>query len=137
MRGPAEIAYRLRQETANLRLFAHPPRLPDGVVATSFATPPAPAPNCDQIAAEILAHRFPILGLTIETGPEIRWRRDYISGIETPPVYFRRIPYLDAARVGDHKIIWELNRHQHLVVLAQTDHIDEIRLQIESWLEQN
>jgi hypothetical protein len=33
--------------------------------------------------------------------------------------YFRLIPYLDSDRAGDHKWIWELNRHQHLVALGQ------------------
>ncbi len=96
------------------------------------------------IADEVLAHRFRILGLTIETGPEIRWRRDPLSGIETGLAYFRRIPYLDAPRAGDHKIIWELNRHQHWVVLAQAALLtgrrayrDEIWRQYESWVRQN
>ena len=46
--------------------------------------------------------------------------------------------------MGDHKFIWELNRHQHLVPLAQAfllqgdaANLAEIQLQIESWLEQN
>ena len=30
-----------------------------------------------------------------------------------------KIPFLDFAAVGDHKVIWELNRHQHLVTLAK------------------
>ena len=34
---------------------------------------------------------------TIEAGPDIRWRRDYLRGIETGLRYFRRIPYLDTA----------------------------------------
>ena len=44
-------------------------------------------------------------------------------------------------RVGDHKVIWELNRHQHLVVLAQAWRLtndarykDELFAQLESWL---
>ena len=78
---------------------------------------------------------------TIDAGPEIRWRRDYLRGIETGLPYFRRIPYLDTPRAGDHKVIWELNRHQHLIVLAQayrltgdTRNLDEIRAQLESWI---
>ncbi len=97
-----------------------------------------------ELAEKIRSHRFPIFGATIETGPEIRWRRDYIRGIETGLAYFRRIPFLDTARAGDHKIIWELNRHQHLVVLAQAylrsgdwENVDEIRAQLESWMAAN
>src|SRR4029077_19244415 len=55
--------------------------------------------------------------------------------------YFRLIPYLDFARAGDHKIIWELNRHQHLTTLAQAcllsgrdEYFDEIIRQWESWV---
>jgi len=80
----------------------------------------------------------------LATGPEIRWRRDYRSGIETGLGYFRLIPYLDAQRAGDHKFIWELNRHQHLVTLAQaylfTDepaNLAEIVAQLDSWFDQN
>jgi len=96
------------------------------------------------LADQIQRHQFPVLALTIHTGPDIRWRRDYLRGIETGLAYFRRIPYLDTARAGDHKTIWELNRHQHLVVLAQawlmagdTRRLDEIRGQLESWIAAN
>jgi hypothetical protein len=58
--------------------------------------------------------------------------------------YFRRIPYLDFDRVGDHKSVWELNRHQHLVVLAQAflltedaRYLTEIGQQLDSWNIQN
>src|SRR5262249_50989320 len=49
-----------------------------------------------------------------------------------------------ASRVGDHKVIWELNRHQHLVVLAQAfrltgrrEFVEEIEIQLHSWLDSN
>ena len=34
-------------------------------------------------------------------------------------VHWSRVPYLDADRVGDHKVTWELNRHQWLITLGQ------------------
>jgi hypothetical protein len=115
---------------------------PADVVARLKATPFAA--ECVRIADDILRHRFPVLGVTLETGQDIHWRRDYVSGIETPALYFRRIPYLDVARAGDHKSIWEINRHQHLVLLAQAylfsgrqELLDEIVRQVESWLAQN
>ncbi len=96
------------------------------------------------LAQSIRQHRFPLLGITVDTGPEIQWRRDYVSSKETSPRYFRRIPYLDAGITGDHKLIWELNRHQHLVVLAQAylftedqGLMDELVAQLESWFTQN
>lgn len=102
------------------------------------------AAGMDELAREIVQHRFPLFGHTVATGPEIRWNRDYINGKEYPSVWFRRIPYLDFQQVGDHKAIWELNRHQHLVVLAQTWRLtgsvtclNEIAAQLQHWMEHN
>jgi hypothetical protein len=139
-----------------LRLTALPPRPAIGHDFASRLKLPDPsdcaralqgstfAQEITELAEEIRAHRFPIFGRTVDTGPEIAWRRDYIRGIETGLVYFRRIPFLDTSRAGDHKIIWELNRHQHLVVLAQaylltgdTRNLDEICAQLESWMTAN
>ena len=154
-RGPREIAFRLGREARNLALFARPPALPDDASNASapFLDPEAAVralrgtPAAGAVAAlagQILLHRFPLLGLEIDTGPEIRWRRDYVSGKETAPAYFRLIPYLDSARSGDHKNIWELNRHQHLVLLAQAhrltgrqDFLVEIGHQLDSWFQAN
>src|SRR5438093_7219010 len=85
-----------------------------------------------------------MLGVEIETGPTIEWRRDYINKVDSGTGYFRLIPYLDFARVGDHKMIWELNRHQHLTLLAQAflltgakEFFAEIKNQWESWIASN
>jgi hypothetical protein len=155
MRSPVEIAWRLRQEAANLWLLLRPPQAP---LIPYAPLSPLPAPEAlaarlrgsaflaelDQLARRILSHRFPLLGLEIQTGSEIAWRRDYVRGIETPKRYFRRIPYLDPGRAGDHKLVWELNRHQHLVVLAQAwlgtedgRYLEEICSQLESWWRDN
>ena len=150
MRTPAELAFRLRQELRNLRLWGVPPKLaavpnppklpaaPEAVKETPFGA------SILALADEILKHRFPVFGEVIETGPEIRWRRDYVHGIESGLPYFRRVPYLDFERVGDHKYVWELNRHQHLVVLAQAfcftgnqAYLREIQAQLESWWVEN
>src|SRR5258706_5735389 len=118
--------------------------LPDPTVASAAIRDTSSAGELISLAEKILAHRTPLFGYTIESGPEIAWRRDPIGGCETPPDYFRRIPFLDTARTGDHKLIWELNRHQHLVVLAQAhrltgrdEFVAEIRAQLESWFLQN
>jgi Heparinase II/III-like protein/Heparinase II/III N-terminus len=153
MRSPAEVAFRLRQETANLRMYLRPPR-------AAPATARLPLPDPEWIAArlrggefeqrildaaeKILARRIPVMGYEIHAPGEIRWRRDYVHDRETPADYFRRIPYLDFARAGDHKVIWELNRHQHLVTLAQAgllsgraDFFEEIWSELDSWIAQN
>ena len=48
-----------------------------------------------------------------------RMLRATSSGKRAPWLPASRIPYLDPLQVGDHKVVWELNRHQHLVTLAQ------------------
>ncbi len=141
-RSPREIADRSLQELRNLAMLYRPPILNLG----DAPMPPLPAlgtalvGDVSDLAAQIRAHRFPILGLTIETGPEIAWRRDYLHLKESGTDYFRLIPYLDFQRVGDHKVIWELNRHQHLVVLAldgDQRSLKEIIAQLESWFAAN
>ena len=144
MRSSKEIAFRLRQEVSNLVLLARPPRLPETFPAP--VVPPLPGisiPKASEIAClaqEIRNHRIPLFNLPFDFGSPIRWRRDAVSGRETPPKYFRRIRYLDSEVAGDHKIIWELNRHQHLVVLAQAGDAaswQELLSELESWFDQN
>ncbi len=143
--------FRLKQEVTNAYLYARPPKIDLGNCTPRLPLPdPAEtagkligtrfAQDVISLASQIREHRFPILGMTVETGPEIHWRRDHASGVETGLDYFRLIPYLDAAQAGDHKVIWELNRHQHLVILAQAylfmgdrANLDEIQAQLESW----
>lgn len=154
-RSAAELAFRLRQELANIggqiikpRLSASTdvPRLdlPDANWAARRVKGTPYAAEVEQLAAQILEHRFPILGFTIEAGREIDWRRDYIHGKTSGLDYFRFVRYLDFDAVGDHKIVWELNRHQHLVLLAQAaeisgdqKHLDEIVRQLDTWFLQN
>jgi hypothetical protein len=146
VRSLAEIRFRLRQEFGNLLLLAMPGRGPGsaGPPACKLPVMAAGVAEIEALAESILAHRFPMLGLVIETGPTIDWRRDYVHGISSGTPYFRRSPYLDFARVGDHKLIWELNRHQYLVLLAQAflltgrrEFLDEVFRQLEDWMGQN
>jgi hypothetical protein len=143
VRSRQEILFRLRQELGNLAMLVRPPKL-----ATVSTRPPmqhVKARATDMAVADsILEHRFPVLGVTIDTGATIDWRRDYLHSISTGTAYFRRIPYLDFSKVGDHKVVWELNRHQHLPVLAEAyrdtgrrEYLDEAFRQIESWIAAN
>lgn len=131
MRSPREIGYRLRQEAANALLLLRPP-------SPSLASPvgrlpglPDPAPVVRALAGSefstellrlarlILEGRYPLFGQTETLGTVPAWRRDWETGRESGLAYFRKVPYLDPERVGDHKRIWEPARHQHLVLLAQ------------------
>ena len=156
MRSPQEVLFRLRQEAANYKQLLAPPGLGGTEAPAPLPVLPDPEPVIDRLretpfareierlAALALEHRFPIFGGEISTGPQIDWRRDYRNNISSGASYFRRIPYLDFARVGDHKQVWELNRHQHLVLLAQafrftgrSQFLEELWRQLESWWNAN
>lgn len=144
MRSYREIAFRFRQEVSNLFLLAYPPRLPHALPTPVLAPlPTISEPAGSEIASlaeAIRDHHIPLFDSRFDFSPPVRWRRDALSGIETATEYFRRIPYLDSGKAGDHKVIWELNRHQHLVVLAQAgdeESWQELLSELENWLDQN
>ena len=84
------------------------------------ATLPLEAEAILKEADEICHHRFRLLGYEgLDYGPEIDWHIDRVHDKRAPLKPWFKIPFLDFAQVGDHKIIWELNRHQHLVTLAK------------------
>jgi hypothetical protein len=71
-------------------------------------------------AERILRHQFDLLGYeNLDFGPEIDWHLDFIHGKSAPRKLASKVKYLDFEEVGDSKITWELNRHQHLVTLAK------------------
>jgi hypothetical protein len=71
-------------------------------------------------AEKICCHRFDLLGFTdLDYGTEIDWQLDVVHGKRAPREPWFKIKYLDFQEVGDSKIIWELNRHQHFVTLAK------------------
>ncbi|MGH9718731.1 MAG: heparinase II/III family protein, partial [Bryobacteraceae bacterium] len=155
MRSAEEIRFRLKQAAANVWLaIARPatsakapaplPGLPDPRAVVEKLRGSTFAFEIERLAGEFLQHRFAVLGYAIDAGPEIAWGRDYIHKKQAPKRYFPRIPYLDFDRAGDHKIIWELNRHQHLIVLAQAwrltgrrEFVEEIQRQLRGWLDDN
>ena len=68
----------------------------------------------------ICAHKFRLLGYTgLDYGREIDWHLDAVHRKRAPLKPWFKIDFLNFAEVGDHKITWELNRHQHLVTLAK------------------
>ena len=154
-RSAAEILFRLRQETANVALWLAPPSWPGGLEPGGLPLPPMDEirPPMRGTAYEERLHRdalriaggeLPAFGEWLRPGEAIAWRKDYRHGQETDQRYFRRVPYLDFARAGDHKWVWEINRHQHLAVLAQawalepnTVYAEALATQLESWLEAN
>jgi len=156
-RSTAELLFRLRQESVNLLYWLKPPqphyshlpllvaglpRVEDQLkAAREFLSEEA---ILDQ-AERILAGRYSLLGFEgVHLGNPPEWGRDWAHGACAPARYQRLIPFLDFAVAGDHKVIWELNRHQHFVLLAQAwrlsgrrEFLDELRRQWLDWIRRN
>jgi hypothetical protein len=98
-----------------------------------------------QQADKILEHRFDLLGYSnLAYGSPIDWHLDLVHTKQAPRKMFYNVGYLNFEEVGDSKIIWELNRHQHLVTLAKAHrltgdlrYVDEILRQWSSWRAEN
>jgi len=75
-----------------------------------------------------------------DLGSPPRWNRDPKTGVEAPLSFSKLLDYRNPRVVGDIKYLWELNRHLHLVTLAQayvlsgeTKYYRVIRDHLESW----
>jgi hypothetical protein len=71
------------------------------------------------------------------------WQYDPIHRRTPPPAFWSTVPFLDP-ECGDHKIIWELNRHQHWLALGRacwltddTRYRDAVVGELASWLDAN
>lgn len=92
-----------------------------------------------------LEGRFELLGLReVSFGNPPDWRLDPIRGVRAPDVHWSVIRYLDPAVVGDHKLVWELSRHRHVLELAQaawvtgeSRYVDGCARALDSWMDSN
>jgi hypothetical protein len=92
----------------------------------------------------VVRHRLSFFDLVnYDLGDPIDWNCDHATGRKAPLRFAPLIDYRDPRVAGDAKVVWELNRHHHLVVLARAYRATgEVRYasavveQLESWLEQ-
>ena len=122
-RAPAlatpEAARRWLAETAPRRLFAG---LEDAATITLLCDRlPQDCNDVVTAATEIVVgRRFDLLGYRqLSFGDPIDWHLDPVWTRRSPRVHWSQINTLDPTVVGDSKVIWELNRHQWVVGLAQ------------------
>lgn len=95
--------------------------------------------------AELVRNQFSFFDLVRrDLGNPIDWNRDHASGVAAPMDLASSIDYRDFRVTGDCKLVWELNRHHQLVVLARAfratgdrKYADGVVTQLRSWLEQN
>jgi hypothetical protein len=149
--GAAEIAYRIKQA-----LHARLEQRGMGLARTAVPMEQFGSPWCAvqpgvqdlepyrEAADRILAGRFDVFALHgAELGFPPRWNRDPKTGTEAPLAFGKTLNYRDEQVVGDIKYLWEPNRHQELVTLAQAwrltgemKYAAGCRTLLESWFEQ-
>jgi hypothetical protein len=89
-------------------------------VAAFHAHDPAHAAAVLTRAESLAAGRFDLLGYhALDFGTPIDWHLDPVARVRAPMAHWSRIAYLDPKVAGDHKVVWELNRHQWLVALGE------------------
>lgn len=95
-------------------------------------------------ANRIAAGRFDLLGhRDLEYGSPPDWHLDAVHDRRPPRLFWAYVPYLDPA-CGDHKVIWEINRHQHWMALGRafwlsgdSRYRDVFVRELESWVAAN
>jgi hypothetical protein len=95
-------------------------------------------------ADAICGGRFDLLGYKGLRYQPIDWHLEPLAAKRAPAVHWSRIDYLDPGLVGDHKLIWELNRHQYFITLGRAywltgdeRYAAEIVRHLESWMDAN
>jgi len=147
----AEVGYRIQQAAAKgmakrVRLRAAPP-LPR---ARSFAVsgmPTLPDAEREALLADAASveagHVVLFANRRFDVGMPPVWNRDPESGVVGPSIFSGDIAIGNRELVGDIKHVWELNRHLHLVRLAQAwaatgdvAWLHALHHQLRSWLDQ-
>ena len=95
-------------------------------------------------ADRILQGQYDLLGYRgVHVGTDPDWHYDPVHARRSPATFWAMVRYLNPA-AGDHKIIWELNRHQHWLALARAHalcgdrrYYHAFTRQLASWLSAN
>jgi hypothetical protein len=138
LRHPMErVADRIR--------FGERPHLTPGLAEparTSEAVRETFADSAERITASaeaIIQHRVVLYNREFNLGPRIDWQTDPFSGVRWPQDHFSRIP-IRLKPGADVRVVWELNRLQHLTTLGQAyaltgdeRYTEEFLLQLTSW----
>ncbi len=81
---------------------------------------PSAARDLMAAADGILAGKLSLLGFRdVPLGSPVDWHRDPVAGTTSPRLHWSRIAYLDPAVASDHKVVWEINRHQWFLTLGR------------------
>ncbi len=151
--APAELAYRIRQagvgmlekrswpgvKAASMKVDPRTPGL-HGLPVLASGEAASLLADADRICAGQLTL---FAGRRYDVGAHPDWNRDPHTGIASPAIFAGDIDVTDRALVGDIKHLWELNRHLHLVRLAQAALLSAepvyrhtLAAQLRGWLDQ-
>jgi len=109
-----------RSKSASAGIFFFNPADAPALARSWALRNPSAARHVVNRAESIMAHKFSLLGYhELDFGSPIDWHLDPVHARRAPLIPWRKVPYLDFGSVGDHKIIWELSRHQHLMTLVR------------------
>lgn len=129
--------------------FFFAPESVDSILGLIRRRLPGRAEEVIQEANRICRRQFDLLGYAeLDYGNSkdelIDWHCDAVHGKQSPRRPFFRVRYLEYDECGDSKVIWELNRHQHLVTLAKAfrltgdlGYLSEALRQQRDWMSQN
>jgi hypothetical protein len=144
---PAAQRVLVRALQARPRLFTLDPRTALELRHEITRRWPRAATDAAARADRIMSGRYDLLGyrgLSFDTGggrPD--WHFDPVHRRHAPRTFWSDVPYL-RPEVGDHKIIWELNRHQHWLALGRALWLTRDRRyawaivsDLESWIDDN
>jgi hypothetical protein len=153
MRGLAERGEwsRLHAELSDYFTTATPrfvvgPSLRQPTAARIAARFPDSAHDAVARADRLLSGDYDLLGyhgLRFQAASGIDWHYDPVHERRAPGGFWSTIPYLDPS-CGDHKVIWEVNRHQHWMALGRAYWLTgdaryraHVLTELASWLEAN
>ena len=96
------------------------------------------------LGQKIRSHRFQFLGTEFQCGATVEWHSDPVTKKEWQKKTYKETALLYEGSPPDTKPVWELNRHQYFVALAQAYHcsgdrayVDELEAQWLSWIKEN
>jgi hypothetical protein len=144
-RGQDVLSARALEGAGSNGHFFFAPAETSRLIAELRRTFPAQANEIILRAEKICCHHFDLLGYeNLDYGAEIDWHLDPVHHKRAPRKPWFKVKYLDFEEVGDSKVTWELNRHQHFVTLAKAywltgneAFVREILAEWTSWHHQN
>ena len=127
--------------------FVIGPTLREATAARIIARFPDSRRDAAARADRIVAGEYDLLGyrhLRFQAASSgIDWQYDPVHERHAPDGFWSTIPYLDPS-CGDHKVIWELNRHQHWMAVGRAYWLTgdpryrgRMLMELTSWLEAN